>query len=269
MSSMTLSSIGVYPLKSAGGLAPRAWSVDAMGLEDDRRWMVVDLDGGFVTARTDPRLALLRVAFAEQRRSLWVRASGFEPLSVGRPSELSARVAVWGDEVQAAPVSPEADAWFSAFLGRKVRAVYLPPSGQRQVDLAFARPGDRVGFADGFPALLVTDTALNELNRRLDQPVTMARFRPNLVISGARAHAEDGWKRLRIGSIEFDVVKPCARCTMTTIDPETGVKAGPEPLRALASYRRDPGSGEVMFGQNLIHRGAGELRVGDAVTVIA
>ena len=271
MAHLRLSAIGVYPLKSAGGLSPREWSLDALGLVDDRRWMLVDPEGKFVTARTEPRMALLRVAFSEDRRSLWVRAAGMEPLSLTRPLDLDETVEIWGDSVNAASVGPEADRWFSAYLARKVRAVYIPPHGVRQVDPRYARPGDRVGFADGFPALLVTDTALDELNSRLRDPLTMARFRPNLVISGAPAHAEDGWRRVRIGAassgVEFDVVKPCARCTMTTIDPETAVK-GREPLKTLAGYRRDEASGQVMFGQNVIHRGVGELRVGDPVTVL-
>ncbi len=271
MSALHLSAIGVHPLKSAGGIAPREWRLDALGLADDRRWMIIDPLGQFVTARTEPRMALLRVQLGPADGAPSVLAPGMEPLTLGRPQGLTEQVCIWGDEVAAAPLGGEAARWFSAWLGRPVRAVYLPTHGRRPVDPAYARPGDRVGFADGFPALLVTESALDELNSRLAQPVTMARFRPNLVVSGADAHAEDGWRRIRIGeagsSIDFDVVKPCARCTLTTVDPETGLK-GAEPLRTLAGYRRDTASGEVIFGQNLIHRGTGILRVGSPVTVL-
>jgi uncharacterized protein YcbX len=142
----------------------------------------------------------------------------------------------------------------------------MPDDVVRPIDPRFATGGDRVSFTDGFPLLLITQASLDGLNARLERPLPMNRFRPNLVISGATPHAEDGWQRVRIGEIEFAVVKPCARCVTTTIDQNTAT-AGREPLRTLATYRK-VGS-NVMFGQNVIHLGQGRISVGDAVHVTA
>jgi uncharacterized protein len=151
-------------------------------------------------------------------------------------------------------------------VGAEVRLVRFPDTSHRQVDLGHARPGDAVGFADGFPFLLTTEASLADLARRVDLPLTMARFRPNLVVAGAAAFAEDGWRRLRVGSIEFDVVKPCGRCVMVNVDPVTA-EAGREPLRTLASFRN--AGGKVLFGWNLLHRTSGHLEIGDQVEVLA
>jgi uncharacterized protein YcbX len=153
----------------------------------------------------------------------------------------------------------------SAALGTECGLVHMPESTLRQVDQAYAAPGERVAFADAFPLLLLTTASIDELNRRLDKPVTVRRFRPNLLVSSAQPHAEDTWLRIRIGSVEMRLAKPCARCAITTVDPDTGI-AGKEPLRTLATYRSR--AGKVFFGQNAIHAGAGTLRVGARVEVL-
>jgi uncharacterized protein len=167
-------------------------------------------------------------------------------------------VEIWGDRVQAVASFPEADHWFSKALGRPCRAVFLPDGVRRNTDPEFA-PGHEVGFADGYPFLLTSVESLADLNRRLPRPVPMDRFRANLVVQGGTAHAEDTWQEFRIGDVSFQVVKPCARCVVTTVDQESG-KKGPEPLRTLATYRKR--SGKVYFGQNLVHDGEGLLEVG-------
>jgi uncharacterized protein YcbX len=177
-------------------------------------------------------------------------------------------VQVWQDRCRALLVDPAADAWLSEFLGRPVRLVWMPPETQRRVDPRYALSDDHTGFADGFPFLLISRASLDALNARLQTPVSMERFRPNLVVAGCPPHAEDQWQRLRIGDMEFRVAKPCSRCVIPTIDPDTGVRdPGAEPLRTLSAYRRH--QGKVYFGQNLLHCGSGVLAEGMAVEVLA
>ncbi len=172
---------------------------------------------------------------------------------------------VWDDLVESLPVSDGTDRWFSEFLGLRCRLVYLPDESVRPVDPAYGRPGDQVGLADGFPFLLISEASLADLNARLEGSVPMNRFRPNLVVRGCGPFAEDDWKLVRIGPIAFRVVKPSARCHITTVDQETAA-TGKEPLRTLARFRRC--GTRVLFGQNLIHDKTGTLRINDTVEVI-
>ena len=195
-------------------------------------------------------------------------ADGMGRLAVADPG-LDARrdpVIIWTDECEAASAGPAAGEWFSELLGAPCRLVRLPLSTVRQVDLRYAEPGDRVGFADGFPFLLLSQGSLDELNRRLDVPVPMNRFRPNIVVEGCEPHAEDGWSQVTMGGVGFRIVKPCARCVITTTDQRSGER-GREPLRTLATYRVF--DGKVLFGQNLIHDGPGVVRVGQECVVAA
>jgi uncharacterized protein YcbX len=260
-----LTQLTVYPLKSARGIALEAGEVDAFGLRHDRRWMITNEGGRMVTQREEPRLA--RIVPRIEGDRLVLAAPGLEPLALplaagndGPPLGAS----IWDDDVAGAVVVEQATEWISTYLGAPKRIVYMPDSVFRRVDPHYSPARRRVSFADGFPFLLISAEALDELNARLETPLPMDRFRPNLVVRGAGAHAEDGWGRVRIGEIDFDVVKPCARCVVTTTDQET-LARGKEPLRTLATYRNV--RGKVMFGQNLIHGGAGVLRVGDAVVV--
>ena len=268
---VTLAALHVYPVKGCRGLAPAAAWAGARGLEGDRRWMIVDGAGRFVSQRTRPRLAI--VAPEPSCGSLVLRALGREPLVVplgpdGGPAggAPAAAVTVWRDTVAARDAGAAAAAWFGALLGEAARLVFMPDDTRRAVDPAFAVPGDIVSFADGFPWLLISEESLADLNARLPRPLPMSRFRPNLVVSGCAPYAEDGWRTLRIGEAVFRVVKPCARCAVTTVDQETGEADGPEPLRTLARYRRVGGG--VMFGQNLLAEKTGELRVGAPVEIV-
>jgi len=264
MAGITLSGLQVFPIKSLRGIAAERWEVGARGLRLDRELMLVDDSGTFITQREQRALALLATELAGDQ--LVIRAPHTPPLTVSLAPRSDARVSVtiWKDSLLAEPVDPAADDWFSRFLDQPVRLVRF--HGHRQVDRQFAREGDAVGFADGFPFLLASESSLADLSTRVGQPLAMARFRPNLVVTGAPPYAEDGWRRLRIGAIEFELVKPCARCVVTTIDPATGA-AGLEPLRTLASYRNV--GGKVLFAWNLVHRGTGILQVGDPVEVLA
>lgn len=264
---MHLAAIHLHPLKSGATLALEEAQVEARGLEHDRRWLVVEPSGRFVTGRQEPRLVLVRATpFAG---GVELAAPGVEPLRVPAPEGNAERlpVTVWNDAIDAAACEPAADAWLSRALGRPLRLAYMDALAPRPVDPKYAREGDRVSFADAFPLLLITTGALDALNARLATPVPMLRFRPNLVIDNPVPHAEDGWKRIRIGALEFDLVKACTRCVFTTVDPGTGgFDASGEPLATLKSYRRTPAG--VTFGQNLIPRSTGTLRRGDPVEVL-
>ncbi len=238
-------------------------------MADDRRWMVVDARGRFLTQREQPRLAL--VAAQPIPSGLRLETAGASPLKVALPPPEGEQlpVVVWRDTVAAVPAGAAADAWLSAVLGIACRLVHMPDPGRaRPVDPAFGRPGDHVSFADGFPLLVTTAASLADLNRRLPGPVPMNRFRPNLVVDGGGAWDEDRWSRIRIGSVAFRIVKDCARCAVTTVDQDTAVRsADTEPLRTLATFRRKAG-GRVIFGQNLVPEHEGAVRVGDAVEVV-
>lgn len=258
--------IYIYPVKSAAGIEVAEAELDAFGLRLDRRWMVVDDAGRFLTQRQLPRMALIRVALEGGALRLTFPDAPILEVPVraeeGAGAGVRRRVVVWGDAVEAVDTGETAARWLSAALGRPARLVHLPDDAVRPVDPRYARPGDRVAFADAFPVLLISEDSLEELNRRLAEPVPMNRFRPNLVVRAGEPHAEDGWRRIRIGEVEFDVVKPCARCAITLTDQATAER-GKEPLRTLATYRTR--NGKVLFGQNLIHRGRGAVRVGMAV----
>ncbi|MGW8311070.1 MAG: MOSC domain-containing protein [Thiogranum sp.] len=265
---MKVTELNIYPVKSTRRIALSESEVLPRGLPWDRRWMLVDASGKFITGRQHPRLATVQTQIGDNR--LHVHAAGHDSLSLPLvPRERRVvEVTVWKDSVEALLAGGDADAWFSDFLGLDCRLVQMTDDIFRSVNQDYGRAGDQVSFADGFPLLLISEASLADLNSRLDQPVEMRRFRPNLVIDGERAYAEDGWRRIRVGEVEFEGVKNCSRCVFTTIDPDTGEKSPDlEPLRTLSSYRRRP-EGGVYFGQNLIPRGAGVIRVGDRVTVL-
>ncbi|MEM8548783.1 MAG: MOSC N-terminal beta barrel domain-containing protein [Pseudomonadota bacterium] len=254
-----------YPVKSLAGTAVELATLDRFGIGGDRRWMVVQPNGHFITQRDVRDMALIK-AEAMGTQSLQLSRGG-DQIAVAVPGVEAPRrnVTVWGDTVPAADAGDAAAHWLSDILDRACRLVYMPEDVVRPVDPAFADAGDSVSFADGYPLLLIGEASLADLNQRLPAPVPMNRFRPNLVVSGAGAFAEDGWRRLRIGDIEFDVAKPCSRCVIPSIVQEDASR-DPHINRVLASYRRR--DGQIYFGQNLLHRGHGELRVGADVEVL-
>ena len=267
MTAITLSAINVYPVKSAGGLPQREWEVDDFGLRYDRRWMVVNEAGGFLSQRVHPKLALVRPELRPD--SLVLRAPAMTDLAVTLEPEDGDdfAVTVWGGETSGAPVSPAADRWFTTLLGISCRFVFMRKDVVRPVRADYAFDGERTSFTDGFPFLLISEGSLADLNRRLPDPLPMNRFRPNLVVAGAEPFAEDRWRRIRIGSLTFRVAKPCPRCVMTTVDQSLGRPTSLEPLRTLATYRRN-NEGQVEFGQNLLHAGSGRLAIGMAVELL-
>jgi uncharacterized protein YcbX len=260
----TLSGLYVYPIKSCGGIALESATVSATGLRHDRRWMLVDEAGEFLSQRRLPRMALISVRFGSEH--LIVGAPGMPDLEVTLWPDTGDRVnvCVWGDAGRGVPVEDEADHWFGGFLDFPCRLIYKPDEDVRLVDSPYAKDGDQVGFADAFAFLVISEASLGDLNGRLGEPVPMNRFRPNLVVRGCESYAEDGWSLVRVGAVAFRAAEPCSRCAVTTVDQKTGTR-GNEPLRTLATYR---GSDEgVLFGRNLIHASLGTVRVGDPVEV--
>lgn len=263
---MQVSALYRYPIKSSAALACTSLRIEARGPVEDRRWMLVDEEGRFLTGRQLPMLVRLR---AEPTSIGLDLQYGSNSLSVPMPpaSAPRLRVRVWKDEVDAALADAGAHVWLSAQLGRPVRLVRMDAASRRPVHPDYGTAEDEVSFADGFPLLLLSESAVDALSSRVGRPMDVRRFRPNLVISGCIAHAEDGWRRIAIGGIAFDLVKPCSRCAFTTVDPDRGERdADGEPLRTLTRYRRS-GDG-VTFGMNLIPRGAGVLRLGDTAEVL-
>jgi uncharacterized protein len=261
---ITLTSLTLYPIKSARGIPVSEWEVDDFGLRHDRRFMVVDRSGEFLTQRDYPSLGL--VAPGVDRDTLRVAAPGMPPLELPLSPMCSVvtRVTVWNDTCDATWMGEKAAEWFSRFLGCDCSLVHMDAETRRPTDPRFDTTGSRVSFADAFPFLLISEESLIDLNGRLVAPIPMNRFRPNLVVAGTDPYAEDSWRRIEIGKIPLDVVKSCSRCVITTTD-QTTTERSDEPLRTLATYRKV--DGKVMFGQNAVHYGSGSLRVGDLVIV--
>ncbi|WP_342315286.1 MOSC N-terminal beta barrel domain-containing protein [Lysobacter sp. FW306-1B-D06B] len=264
---MTLSELYVYPIKSCAALPLDATTVEARGLSGDRRWMIVDAGGRFITGRQFPQITLVQARPVDG--GLILEAPGMPSIRVEAPQPAAHEtVEIWKAPVAAVPASEEASAWVARYLGTDARLVYMDESVQRPVNPVYARQGDIVSFADSFPIMLLGRGSLDLLNTKLDVPVVMTRFRPNFVVDTPTPHAEDDWARVAIGEVEFDVAKDCTRCNFVNVDPALGRKSHDgEPLKTLTGYRRfDDG---VTFGRHLIARSPGVVRRGDAVTVLA
>ncbi|MEM9980721.1 MAG: MOSC N-terminal beta barrel domain-containing protein, partial [Cyanobacteria bacterium P01_D01_bin.2] len=248
MTTLTLSQLNIYPVKSAAGIALDQATVEARGLQFDRRWMVTDLQGKFMTQRKHPRMALMRVSVGDH---LCIEAPGQTALEIPLdPAHAETiEVEVWGDNTQAVSLGAEAQRWISDFLQVPCQLVYMPDSAERPTAHGKLGVEKLVSFADAYPFLLISEASLANLNAKLDIPVPMNRFRPNFVVSGCDAHAEDSWAQIRIGEIVFDLPKGCDRCSIPGVDQATGVQ-GKEPLKTLATYRRWDSA--IWFGQNLV-----------------
>ncbi|MGF1538535.1 MAG: MOSC domain-containing protein [Elainellaceae cyanobacterium] len=274
-SMVTLSGLHVYPIKSAAGLSLTSAATAPRGFQHDRRWMLVDRAGKFISQRTCPKLALVSVDIGDRELVITAPDHGSQtlPLQPSGPSRIP--VEVWGDRCSAIPMPAVVSDWLSAFLGTPCQLVYMPEDCDRPVDhgqFAADRSDDAdtgsplVSFADAYPFLLISEASLADLNHRLAVPIPMNRFRPNLVVQNCDAFAEDGWSRIQIGDAIFRVAKPCSRCTITTVEQSTGQR-GAEPLKTLATFRR--WDGQIWFGQNLVQETSGVVRVGDAVKILA
>jgi uncharacterized protein YcbX len=257
---MHITGIYIYPIKSCRGIALDYANVQDIGLEHDRRYMVIDAENTFLTQRNCPEMARIDVSLTS---SGWALARvdmptlRWEPVTHGPEST----VQVWKDSVTVVDQGDTVAAWFSLALNRPCRLVGFASGMRRLVDQTYAvNPTDAVSFADGYASLLVTEESLADLNARTKEPVPMNRFRPNIVVAGARPWEEDNWRTVRIGSVEMVAVKKCARCVVTTTDQHTGERRV-EPLHTLAVFRQI-GHG-LIFGQNMVHKTNGTIRIGD------
>ena len=264
MSDVTVSELAIYPVKSLRQVPVQSSSIDMGGLKHDRRWMVVDAEGRMLTQRKISRMCLVQPVLNE--RVLSLQAPDMQDLQVNREARKSeCNVTVWKDSCSARDCGDEAAHWLSQFLQVECRLVYFPDDEVRKVDQNYAQEEDRTAFSDGFPILLISQASLDDLNSRMDEDIPIARFRPNIVVSGCEPFAEDGWKRLKIGDLVLRVVKPCSRCIIPSIDIATAER-GEEPTRTLLKYRKR--ENKIYFGQNAIIDGCGEISEGMAVEVL-
>ncbi len=263
----TLDQISIYPIKSCSGIQLESARVESRGFPLDRRWMLIEANGDFISQRNTPQLGQFQISVHDNH--LHVQFSDKSPLKI--QMELSKSTIresrIWKDNVSGKEVSNVCDDWFSEILNRQVHLIHMDESVSRPL-IKESLPQDRsfeVSFADGYPYLLTNQASLDDLNQRLTTHIPMDRFRSNLVVSGFEAFAEDDWKQISIGDVVFQVVKPCARCHVTTIDQKSGIQSK-EPLKTLASYRKQ--DGKVMFGMNLIALTQGTVTHNDPVKVL-
>lgn len=263
-STLTLSEIWIYPVKSLAGIRVASAQVWNKGLRHDRRFMLIDDAGVAMTQRKYPQMAVFQIAIEDEH--CVVRHDGssvnwpIEPTSFS--NTISAKV--WDDVVHVHEVSDHISRWFSDHLGKSCRLVFFPEENPRLIEKKYWSKDDHVSLADAYPMLLIGAESLSDLNERLPSPVAMKRFRPNLVFTGGEPFAEDTWGEFSIGNNRFKAVKPCARCVLTTVNPETA-EMGPEPLRTLSTYRKV--DNKVYFGQNIVIIDATEIKTGDKIVV--
>ena len=269
---MQLTEINIYPIKSLRGISLRQSKVEDRGLEFDRRWMVVDEKNQFLTQREFPKMATLEIGF--EKKGLIVKDKENQIIIPLQPQNKETEsVKIWSSNCRAIVYDNEINEWFSDVLQTNCRLVLMPEETKRRVNPFYAlnKFKDTVSFADGYPFLLIGEASLSDLNSKLDKKIPMNRFRPNFVFNNSESFAEDTWKKVKIASTVFHVVKPCSRCVMTTIDQSTGIPDGKEPLKTLANYRlkKRGAKQKILFGQNLIAENAGEvLKIGDKIEVL-
>ena len=276
---MILTEINIYPIKSLRGITLQTAEIEDRGLQNDRRWMLVDENDRFVTQRELPKMALIDVALDEDGLIVSCADFGSQKVDLAPADAVSRPVTIFYSTVEAESYDDAVNEWFSDVLGTKLRLVRMPKASRRSVNEKYrVRESDIVSFADGYPFLLIGQASLDDLNERLAEkadegvrvPLPMKRFRPNFVVQGSEPFEEDTWRELRIGVNTFYGAKPCARCVITTVDPATGEMAPKEPLKTIAEYRGGTLDGKrgAFFGQNLIAEAeTGRVSVGDRVEV--
>jgi uncharacterized protein YcbX len=265
---MHLSEINIYPIKSLGGIALNRSLIEEPGLRFDRRWLLIDEKNKFLTQRDFPQMAKFGLTLENENLTI-----SFENEKLSIPFDTnragSGSIKIWSSAVKAEIYDDEINRWFSERFNSPCRLAFMNGKSKRKVSPFYAvrKFRDTVSFADAYPFLIAGENSLKDLNEKMEKPLPMNRFRPNLVIAGSEAFAEDGWKKIKIGKTVFHVVKACARCSMTTIDQKTGEKDGAEPLKTLAGFRKK--SGNVFFGQYLIADKAGEIiEISDKVEIL-
>ena len=262
MSGLRLTEIWIYPIKSMGGIRLNSAKVEGKGLKFDRRWMLVDENNTFITQRKISRLALFKLEMKLDFFLVRFKNESIELPFYTQQISQPILATIWDDQVNTVEVSEKCNEWFSEKLGFRCKLVSFPEENTRLVDPIYAISQDHVSLADGYPILAIGQSSLDDLNQKLGVPVSMDRFRPNLVFTGGQPYEEDSWKEFTIGMNKFMGVKPCSRCVLTTIDQLTG-EQGKEPLATLASYRKR--ENKIYFGQNVISIDHHEIHEGDEV----
>ena len=255
-------SLHIYPIKSCQGIDYDSVELTDTGFKYDRHWMLVDKQGQFLTQRKLPAMAKIETALSTQ--TLEVSNGGAQQLEIPlkSPHNNKTRVQIWSDQCTASIVSSQASRWFSELLGIDCDLVFLPQSERRYVDPDYAPAGQLVGFADGFPLLVLSKASIQLLSEKLGEDVRIDRFRANIIIDGCAAHAEDDWSKITLNHIDILLAKPCSRCVIPSINQQTAEKHR-SLLKTLASYRRT--GGKVYMGQNGLHQSNGKLSVGQSV----
>jgi len=262
-----ISELLIYPVKSLGGISVKSAVLTDRGFEYDRRFMLIDSQNRFVTQREFPELAFFKTAILGDQLSMTDKRDGSSvavPLIAVEGEQIG--VQIWDDHCQAMLLDNTIADWFSARLSQAVQLVYMPDESHRRVDPAYAGNGELTSFSDGYPVLIIGEESLKGLNARLENPIPMDRFRPNIVFSGGYPHVEDTFNTFRAGDVQLHAVKPCARCVLTTTDQETGQRTA-EPLKTLSKYRSQ--HNKIYFGQNLLASNTGEVRLGDHLIVLS
>jgi uncharacterized protein YcbX/ferredoxin len=267
-----VSSIHIYPVKSTAGFKVTKAKVEELGLNFDRRFVVSDPSGQFITARTEPRLCLIEARILDQGIELSAPDMPTLTLLYKEFTAQYQKVTIWGDDVAGQLCADDANEWFSEYLNRPCNLLFFGQNSfrERKANTPNAR---KIAFADGYPVLLISQASLDNLNKHLlgnqQESVSMTQFRPNIVVDDCLPFAEDTWLHIRIGEVDFKVSKPCERCIFTTVNPQNGEKhPKQQPLQMLKSFRQTH-DGEVLFGQNLIALNSGEIHQGDKVTIIS
>jgi uncharacterized protein YcbX len=266
LSALRIQEIWIYPVKSLAGFR----CTEALALEKgfalDRRWMLIDANNHFLTQRQHPEMALFVTAYTGGLLHITHRKTGatlqFEP-SLKSATTLDAKI--WNDTVAVAEVDAEISQWFTRQLGFPCRLVSFPEAHPRPIN-PLDYPNQHVSLADAYPYLIIGKASLDALNSRLQEPMAMKRFRPNIVFSGGQPFAEDTWKQFTAGPVCFEAVKRCARCVLTTVNPETGIR-GKEPLKTLATFRKE--GNNIFFGINAIIHRTGIIRENDPINLLA
>ncbi|NJM25963.1 MAG: MOSC domain-containing protein [Bacteroidia bacterium] len=267
MPAFQLTELWVYPVKSLGGIRLKKSALLPKGLQYDRRWMLTDINGRFLTQREHHRLALFKTSFSADGQALIITFENDNitiPLQPPTDGQLLHTVQIWDDYVQALEVGDSFSRWFSQRLQSDAKLVYFPEPELRPVDNEYQVNRDHVSLADAFPYLVIGQSSLDDLNSRLDQKLPMNRFRPNFVVAGSQPFEEDTWLTVQIGSCKFAAVKTCSRCIIPTINQDTAERNA-EPLKTLTTFRNF--NHKIKFGMNLILLSGTEVHEGDAVVV--
>jgi len=262
-----LDQITIYPIKSCSGINLQQAHVEVRGFPLDRRWMLIETDGHFISQRTTPQMGQIQIQIVDNQLIANYLDHDSLTFDVNTHSLEQVQSHIWKDSLPSYLVSKAVSNWFSKILGRPVHLVFMDQDIARPL-VKEQLPNDQafeVSFADGYPYLLTNQASLDDLNERLEQPINMDRFRSNLVVNGFEAFAEDHWKHIRIGDVDFMVVKPCARCQITRINQKTGISSK-EPLKTLATYRKQ--GRQVMFGMNLVALNQGIIEVNQPVRIL-